>query len=323
MAEQLKLGVGAITRRRPVMFAEMLESFEAMALPEGIEVVFLFAENDAALSMQEIVDEFAGRTGYSAKLELETRPGIPMARNRVLDMALAEGCDFLTFVDDDELVRSDWLVELFGGLQARGLDLAGGPVHYTAAKGELGFWNKACLEYLLERGKKRNRRRARMAVEGTDWKFPVYTNNWCARLSTVSALGIRFNEALQFTGGSDTRFSLDMAAAGGKVGWIPSAIVEEPTPQSRLRISYQFARARDQAANSVRLRKVPLGRVVPYAISRYLDAVVNVIAAPIKGRKYLVKAVYKAGIGTGRLKGYFGKESQHYAPGTEKVHTEN
>ncbi|SFA76291.1 hypothetical protein SAMN05421688_0684 [Poseidonocella pacifica] len=322
MTKQIRIGVGAITRQRPAMFGELLDSFAKMSLPEGADVIFLFAENDERLSMEAQVAAFAERTGHRALIELEPRPGIPMARNKVLDMALREGCDLLTFVDDDELVRPDWLESLVTGAQARDLDLAGGPIHYTAPSGHMSYWNRACFDFLLDRGKKRNHIRAKAVEKGTDEIFPVYTNNWCARLSTVRELGLRFDERLQFTGGSDTRFSLDLAAAGGKVGWVPDAIVEEPTPQKRLLPGYQFTRARDQAANSVRLRSLPLRRILPYAVSRYFDAILVAISALFLGKHHLIRAIYKVGMGTGRIKGYFGRESQHYAPGTEKVHTE-
>ncbi|CUH77097.1 glycosyltransferase family 2 protein [Tropicibacter naphthalenivorans] len=317
-----KVGVGVCTRRRPEMLAALLQSFARMDRPEGAEVVFIVVENEPTLSAatRAAAHTLSEATGCTVLTEPEPKPGIPMARNRVLDTALANGCDYLTFVDDDELVRSDWLVNLLDGLRAQGLDLAGGPVNQIGGDQELTPMQQACLEFVRKRGAKRNATRQAHAVKNEDKQFAVYTNNWCADLAAVRRLGVRFDETLQFTGGEDTRFSLDMSAAGAKVGWVAEAVVDEIMPPSRLTLSYQYARARDQTITTVQLRKLPFRRIWGYALSRLMDALVNALVAPIAGRTYLVKAAHKLGIAVGRWRGYFGKASSHYAPGTETVH---
>ena len=319
---KLRIGVGALTRRRPQMFAALLQSLARMARPEDAEVVFLFAENDDALSVQAEAEKLRHATGCRVRAETEPRPGIPIARNRVLDMALEEGCDLLTFVDDDETVREDWLVALVGTAQTRGLDLVGGPVAPGRGDQPLDRLQAACLSFLQARSKKRTRVRAAQAEAGRDGDQNIYTNNWCARLSTVQRLGVRFEESLQFTGGSDTRFSLDMAAAGARIGWAPGAIVDEVVPLNRLTLAYQFSRARDQSANGVRLRGIGAAQAIPFVALRLVDAVLNIAVTPVAGRLYLVKGVHKLGMAAGRLRGLAGLESRHYAPGTERVHGE-
>ncbi|WP_198666001.1 glycosyltransferase family 2 protein [Tropicimonas sp. IMCC34043] len=316
------IAVGAITRRRPKMFGDLLDSFARMRRPDGARLIFVFAENDTEFGVTDQIEAFRAQVPEDVRLELEPRPGIPMGRNKVLDMALEAGADFLTFVDDDEVVTEDWLVELIAGVEARALDLAGAPVQLIAPEGAMTGWNEAVLKHLQYRSDRRNRDRRRMVADGTEGEMNIYTNNWCLRLATQRRLGVRFDEALQYTGGSDTRFSLDMKAAGGRIGWVPDAVVEEPTPQKRLTLTYHYKRARDQATNAVILNRKDPVRSVLQGVMRIVDAILLVIAFPVTGKYGIAKAAHKLGIAMGRFRGVFGATSSHYDPDASKFHTE-
>ncbi len=322
MNKRYKIGIGAVTRRRPQMFAALLDTFKTMDLPEDCDIVFLFAENDDALTVGPITQELAAATGLPVRLEKETRKGIPFGRNKVLDMAFAEGCDYLTFVDDDELVTKTWLVTLFQTALKRGLDLAGGPIVPVAPPGKMSGMNKGVLRHLQYVMKRRAFRRTRHVKLGTDDTLNVYTNNWCARLAAVSQFKVRFNETMVETGGSDTRFSLDMKAAGARIGWVPDAIVEEPTPQKRLQYGYHYRRARDQSLNTVILNERPPWASAGKKVFSLLDALALVLAFPIYGHFGLAKATYKFGVFMGRLSAALGGKSRHYSAKTQKYHTE-
>jgi hypothetical protein len=316
------VAVGAITRRRPQMFAQLLASFAAMRRPPGCEVIFILAENDDALHVAPQVEAFRAEVPERVLLGLEPRRGIPMARNKVLDMALEAGADLLTFVDDDEIVCEDWLVELVAGMEARKLDLGGGPVRLTETTEPMTRWNRAVYSHLTYRAKKRNTRRANSVASGTDHEINIYTNNWACRLSTVRRLGIRFDEQLQDTGGSDTRFSLDMKAAGARIGWIPGAWVEEPTPTKRLGFGYHYSRARDQATNAVILSGRGKANSFLHAAARMLEAIVALALLPFTGRSGAARAVFKVGMAVGHVRGSFGRQSQHYDPAAAHFHAE-
>lgn len=318
----MRVAVGAVTRQRPAMFSDLLESFAAMERPKDVEVVFLFAENDTEHHVEDVVARFRDRVPEEVRLELEPRPGIPMARNRVLDMALSDGADFLTFVDDDEVVTAQWLAILVSSMKKRQLDLAGAPVRLVAPEGELTGWNRSVLEHLQSRSVNRNRSRERSAQERRDGWINIYTNNWILRLAAQRELGVRFDESLQFTGGSDTKFSIDMKAAGARIGWIPRAYVEEPTPQKRLTLPYHFRRARDQATNAVRLSDKGAGKALTQAFLRFIDAILNTVSSVFTGRYGITKAVHKLGIAAGHIRGAFGGRSQHYGEASAGFHTE-
>lgn len=316
------IAVGAITRRRPQMFAKLLESFAAMQRPDGAKVIFLFAENDTSPSVTDQLEAFRAKVSEPVKMELEPRPGIPMARNKVLDMALDAGADYLTFVDDDEVVTPDWLVSLIGGALDRGLDLAGGPVRLTETDEAMTRWNRAVLEHLLYRSGKRNAERAAAAAKGKDGSMNIYTNNWALRLAAQRDLGVRFDERLSVSGGSDTRFSIDMKTAGARIGWVPEAWVEEPTPVKRLTLGYHYRRARDQATNWVILNRKGPAQSLWQAFTRALAAILLVLSFPITGRYGVAKAAHKLGMSVGWVRGTFGGKSRHYDAGASRFHAE-
>ncbi len=317
----VRIAVAAVTHKRPEMFRVLLDSFAAMARPEDAEITFILVENGEVATVGDIVEDFRNSVLEDVIFDIEPRPGIPMVRNKALTIALEQGFDFMTFVDDDERVDQGWLVALTESVKRRELDLAGGPLKLEAAD-EIGAWNEAFLTHLRERAAKRNKTRALAVADGTDYKLNIYTNNWCVRLDKVRETGIRFDEGLQFTGGSDTKFSRDLAAAGARIGWVPDAIVYDRIPARRLTPGYHFRRARDQSTNAYILNQKPMGHAIAQSLSRAIEGVFLLIAAPVFGLRHGAKAIYKFGYAVGRFKGILGRRSAHYEPGKARTHRE-
>ena len=313
----VKIGLGAITRRRPEMLADLLESYSALAIPEGTEVVVLIAENDSEERMREIIDGWAADAPFEVRYALETEPGIPFARNRVLDMAHEEGCDFLTFVDDDERVRPDWLVKIYATIVERDLDLVGGPLWYVAPEGaDLTLQQSAVLHEVQARARKSIALRVELTETPRETHLGIYTNNWLCRLSAQSRLGIRFDESLRFTGGSDTKFYSDMREAGARVGWSPDAFVDETRPLERLTYRYHFQRNRDQeTARRLRdtRRRRPVAAIVMLVVNS-IRALAYLLAAPFTRMRTVPLAMRAFGKGVGRVKAALGINSSLYHP---------
>jgi glycosyltransferase involved in cell wall biosynthesis len=121
--------VGTITRHRPLMLQNLLRSYTQMDVPEGVRLHFIIVENNDWLTLQDIVEAFRGQMPqWPVQYSLEPRLGIAFARNRVLDCAIDAGIDLLTFADDDETVRPDWLIQLLAERDAFDLDIVGSPV---------------------------------------------------------------------------------------------------------------------------------------------------------------------------------------------------
>ena len=84
-----KICIGVATRKRPEMFARLLDSLICLNRPDGVLLQFVFIENDDVLHINEAVKDFSERLGQeeTAYVDIESRLGIPVVRNRILDTA--------------------------------------------------------------------------------------------------------------------------------------------------------------------------------------------------------------------------------------------
>ena len=312
-----KIGLGVITYRRPDGLRRLLESFAALTVPRGVEVVVLIAENDQVLTIDALLAKLAHTFPFPVKSALEPEQGIPFARNRVLDMAAAEGCDYLTFVDDDDVVHHDWLLMLYTACAGRGLDLVGGPITYKAPAGrKLTKQQNAVLYMNQQRGANMLKGRTSMVATPKEGEIPIYTHNWMVRLATQQAYGVRFDQSFRFSGGSDAKFYEDFVAMGGKSGWSTDARIYETWPPERLTYRYLFERMRDQQVIRSQLSSTTpsLHKALCGVLVSVIKAAVAVIRAPATRHRSLARAAVDLGGAVGCFKAARGKLSQLYDP---------
>lgn len=322
MEECVRVAVGVVTRKRPDALAVVLDSFSNMVRPDDAELYFIIVENDTFLRSEECVKRFAEVVSAPVIHELEPETGIPFARNRVLDIALGLNADYLTFVDDDEAVEQPWLVNLLCAVRERGLELAGGPLQVVAEGSELSKGQRAVLKHVQYRAAKRNRQGCKAVAAKRDNKILIFTNNWCLSLTAQRRYGVRFDELLRYTGGSDTRFSIAMREAGARIGWVPNAIVQDRIPTRRLTLRYHYARARDQATASVPLLGKGTANLLGSVFSRGVIGGVLMVLSPLAGRYWAAKGVFYLGTAIGRLRGMLRLKSAHYAASNRDWHGE-
>lgn len=304
-----RLAIGLITRGRPGMLRRCLDSLGRLSRPAGVgELVVAVVENAPELTIGPLLDDFQAASGLKVLRANEPVPGIPAARNKVLDLVLEAGFDHLAFIDDDEVADPDWLDRLWEVHEGRGLDLTGGPVAILPPEDPS---SEGLQARLVRRGLERRndtvaRRATAHVARGSDDKVTVVTNNWLVRLDFLRRTGVRFDAGLGLSNGSDTRFWRDLTAAGGRSGWAPDAWVREEMPASRLTFGYQFRRGRDQTLASMRtrgrrggLRGLP--SAVGFAVAKTVLAAGRVLAAPFNRGATLVLAARALGAATGRL----------------------
>lgn len=310
--------VGAITRQRPRMFADLLQSFGKLEYPKGATVTYCFAENADQLSVQSVVDEFTANTDSQATLLLEPQLGIPFARNAVLDWALSAGADYLTFVDDDERVDTKWLSELFSQLQREEADLVGGPIHPVSQVSDIGFWDSLNLDAIKFREDRKSKKALNNLRSGKAQKITVATNNWMCRLKFVRDHNLRFDESIGQSSGSDSVFSQDLKSLGGKVSWAEKAVVYEVVPESRLKSSYQYRRARETTLTTFRTTdkgRKSLGLVfrrISYVLWKMLLGVLRLIISPLNKGRSIPSAVRSFGCAMAGLASLFNADANHY-----------
>lgn len=313
----LKITVAALTRKRPEMVKNLLDSWQLMQLPENCTVSCLIVENDETPITQSLVNS---RDPLQADLPLhfalEPEPGIPFGRNRAAKVALEHGSDVLIFVDDDEIVVEDWLVKLVAGFRASEAVLLGAPVRISPPTDALSWYENLMHQNIVAFRKEREERAATEASLNDCGLLTIATNNWIADTGLFSEHGIWFDEAMRFTGGTDKKLGMETKAAGLKVGWIKDAFVYETMPKDRCNFGYQYRRFRDQS-NTDFQRKIaekPRWRFMIFQrLPKYFFVMIfYLVSVPLTRGKTLLKLAQKMGWISGRIGAAFGKRSELY-----------
>ncbi len=318
MPGKQRICVAVITFKRPLMLKALLESFSALRIPADMELCFLIVDNDPQGSAYWLAAEFEARIKLRYVVEPET--GIPFARNRALREAHALGAGFLAFIDDDETADPDWLVELAASANARRLELVGGPVRCGdwAGNEPPTRWQRLVFEGIRSRYTAKEKSASHRFRLGKEGETVVVTNNWLLDLEWQKRTGLRFDESLRETGGSDALFYREAKRLGIRSGWSVSAIVRERVPLSRATFAYQFGRARHQSMASFQRNHPSLtagaaALAITSSIVKIIICVLAVLALPFAGGRALILVARQGGWVAGRFQALAGRRSSLYS----------
>jgi succinoglycan biosynthesis protein ExoM len=177
MTDEAKLSVvvAVLTYKRPDTLGKLLAEYEAMARRANARISLLVVDNDESGSAAQVVDTWRSRAGDISYV-IEKRRGIPVARNRAIDEALAQKADALCFIDDDEYPDKQWIVNLVDCWQTTGAQLIGGPVVVAPAPEGATAWQKMVNASLASRQERKNRGVIKAVAEGA--RYTIVTNNW-------------------------------------------------------------------------------------------------------------------------------------------------
>lgn len=307
--------VAVLTFRRPDLLAALLESYSRLVMPPDCQVQLLVIDNDAHASALQTFTACINHRS-AARYVVEPRLGIPVARNRALDEALAGGADALCFIDDDETPATDWLVRLVEEWRKSGAHLIGGPVEVAPPPVSATFLQRLMNASLVARARRKYRLTALAATRGG--RFTVVTNNWLCDLRWLATSRLRFDESLLMTGGSDTAFCMAAVAAGCRKAWAADAVVREVIPPDRLTIRYQFWRGMCQSITHYRMKSRP--RTTVHGIATLGIAAVRavlglvVLTVPVFGVGSLAIGIRSLGWAAGRIQALWGFSSNLYVP---------
>jgi glycosyltransferase involved in cell wall biosynthesis len=298
------------------MVAELLDSIGRLETAAKLEIVLV--ENGDGEMLCPVVDSFASGHGRFRIHHLaEPRLGIVFARNAVLEFALKSGFDSLAFVDDDEVVTSDWMAEILAEQQRGGYDIIGGPVRAFVRSSPLRFWEGVVWKGLSSRFRQVEQKCADRKAGERDADIVVSTNNCLLSLDFIRNGQLRFNDRYNLTGGEDTRFFHDARALGAKTGWAPKAVVLEEMPRERLSPLYQLRRARDHALVSFhdKFDGRPVYKWLHAPVSaalKLLSGVVLLVLAPFTAGATFFNALRALGEAAGRAQGLMGARRALY-----------
>ena len=210
--------------------------WNAVAAPKSVNVAELANSQVASPVVREFV---------------EPRIGIPVVRNRALDIARRDGLTHIVFIDDDCLPREDWLVSLLQVIDETGADVVAGGWRITA-EGCPSPWLPPRVfgtkHYYF----------AGANAKSLDNIPTAYTRNVVLSTRMLDRLPTRhqvFPESMTATGGSDSVFFARAHLAGAKIVYAPDAKVEEKYDGSRLTLRWHLLRRVRNTQVRLRRRK--------------------------------------------------------------------
>ena len=267
------------TFRRPHL-VETLRSIGDLDVT-GIDARVIVSDNDHLPSARSCVEAIAPGLPFPIIYLHSPASNISIACNACLAAATA---DFIAFIDDDELSSRDWLQKLLAA--APDADVVLGPVKAVygptapkwLARGDFHSTAPVYVRGGIETG---------------------YTCNVLIRRSPLIE-GLSFDPALGRTGGEDTTFFYRLHDLGAVMTAAPDAIVYEPVPPERERMSWLFRR-RIRAGHTYGSRLRSRGRLAallpPAAKVCYCLAMAAVTApSPIGWRRNALRAALHLGV---------------------------
>lgn len=303
------ISIGVITRQRPEGLRRLLESLKSLefTIDPAPTLSVVVVDNDANGSAKPICDAI-DITPWPLLYIVEKRLGIPYARNAVLRES-RNNCDFIAFVDDDEVVGPTWLAELLDAQRRSQADVVAGPV----------------LPRFVDSPPK-------WVVEGGFFDRPRYTTgdrlrhvatgNVLVRSDSINKADMWFDNRFALTGGSDTHFFMRLASTGAVMVWSDEAVVHESIPASRLRMRWLLQRAY-RGGNTLALCEVALGASYSAKLIRMAKGCARIVQGVTRavmslGRQpMLTDGLLKLFLGAGMISGVFGLRYEEY----KKIHS--
>ncbi len=225
------LTVVALTYKRNHYLAALLPTLVAQGedvadLVSSVRV--LVVDNDPNGGAEATTAAAAG-PGVEVAYVHEPHPGIAAARNRAL--AACHDDDLLVFIDDDETPVARWLRELVLTYTGHGRPAAVlGPVR-SEFEVEPDPWVSSGDFFA----------RRRLAT-GAEVEVGA-TNNLLLDLRQIRGWSLEFDLAFGISGGSDTLFTKQIHAHGGRMVWAADAMVVDIVPAARVTRDWVLRRA--------------------------------------------------------------------------------
>lgn len=222
--QHVRVRIAALTYRRPDDLAALLPLLAEQASQARFPTDVLIVDNDPDAGARVQVEAFGAPVRYVHA----PVAGIAAARNVALDESGDH--DVLVFIDDDERPVPGWLDLLLAEWERTRPAAVVGPVVSEFA---------AAPEAWVAAGRFFDRRRL---PTGTEIDVAA-TNNLLLDLAVVRSLDLHFDLRFGLTGGSDTLFTRQLHAGGGRLVWCDEAVVTDVVPAKRLTRQWVLQRA--------------------------------------------------------------------------------
>jgi succinoglycan biosynthesis protein ExoM len=227
MSEKRVICVGVCTVRRPGMLGNCLNSLAKQEDVSGIDLHIVVADNDSAPTSRRVVEEFAQSSPFPVHYYHEPRRGIPMARNSVLEAALALNAERLAFIDDDQIARPTFLAKHLEAALRDGADAVQPhivPIYPDPAP----FWSIGVNADITDAESDTALETRLQRSAGTCGVM------FSTRLIRADGMGLRFDENLALAGGEDAEFFHNAYRQGARIVFSRMPVVMEEVAITRL-----------------------------------------------------------------------------------------
>jgi glycosyltransferase involved in cell wall biosynthesis len=264
----------------------------------------IVVDNDSAGSAAAIVEQFKVDGALAVHYVIEPNQGIPLARNAGI-AAIPNDAEFFCFIDDDEWPGPTWVDELLKTQQATSADCVLGaviPVYPPSASTWLvksrifDSWQFADQAMLRE----------------------AASNNVLILSDFIRRTGLRFEQRMRMTGGSDYLFFKQAFALGMRIVWSTAAPVYEDVPKSRMTLRWicqRQYRLGNTFSVSERIAGTRIG-LFKLALKGFARTALGVVMLPALffSPYYGMRAIVHLLRGIGIVAGIYGHTHQEYSP---------
>ncbi len=225
-----RIAILVATCKRPEGLTKLAQALDKIYRSQPpVELCLVVVDNDPMESARTIIDSLAENLHIPLHYGVEKIRGIPFARNKTLELARGLADDVI-FMDDDEVPESGWLEELLRVRKAYDADIVTGAVNPVFTSAPPGWMSEGgFLQY--------TRHKTGTVLDR------AYTNNTLVPWHLLQESGLRFDEKMAQTGGSDTHFFRRLHAGGARIVWANEAVVSESIPETRSDAGWILQRA--------------------------------------------------------------------------------
>lgn len=275
------------TYKRPQIVAA-LESLADITVTKGVKLRIIVSDNDETPSAKALVSSIS--MPFEVTYIHAPSHNISIARNACLEAATA---DAIVFIDDDETVTKEWMVELIKTQHETGAEVVIGPadaVYPNYAPSWIVDGNYHSFTATYVRGEIQTASTCNVLFLRTD---PAVCNK-------------RFRLHLGKTGGEDMIFFSEIFRDGGRFAYAPNAVVKEVVEPGRLSLRWLLERklrsgqtialaALDQSGTGFVTRSRVGGSAILKLVFCVIMAGANAIISH-KRRRWLIRGALHAGV---------------------------
>ncbi|QUS58916.1 glycosyltransferase family 2 protein [Pseudovibrio brasiliensis] len=298
MSNSQRLIIAVCTRARKNMLLACMNSISQLVPHHDFEITLIICDNNSKPMTSKDQEEIKAAANVPLNYVHEVQAGIPFARNTALNTARSLNPDWIAFIDDDEILDPQWLVEM-----SKAMDKWPAEIYHG--------WTQSTPEDLnapwsFHRPRNKRQPGTIMETAGTDNVL----------FSVEAVTDLNFDETMRFSGGSDIDFFYRATDRGAKIVWVPDAITREITPASRLTFGYQVRRSYSVASAQAYISRKRFGlqkaskKAILKAIGRFFGGIAGGVGSSFlflinqrKGRKLLLSSAKKIASAIGLVRG--------------------